>query len=100
MQAVSYQSKYIHACDITECVQPGSTTSVATPNYYSRIVTVGGDSKGKETIQFLENNNCRLQLIDVVSITTKCDIYVIVIPRYEYDIVVITRVRGEAEYEC
>jgi len=25
---------------------------------------------------------------------------VIVIPRYEYDIVVITRVRGEAEYEC
>ena len=26
--------------------------------------------------------------------------YVIVIPRYEYDIVVITRVRGEAEYEC
>jgi len=27
-------------------------------------------------------------------------IYVIVIPRYEYDIVVITRVRGEAEYEC
>ena len=27
-------------------------------------------------------------------------IHVIVIPRYEYDIVVITRVRGEAEYEC
>ena len=26
--------------------------------------------------------------------------YVIVIPWYEYDIVVITRVRGEAEYEC
>ena len=26
--------------------------------------------------------------------------FVIVIPRYEYDIVVITRVRGEAEYEC
>jgi len=26
--------------------------------------------------------------------------YVIVIPRYEYDIVFITRVRGEAEYEC
>jgi len=27
-------------------------------------------------------------------------IYVIVTPRYEYDILVITRVRGEAEYEC
>ena len=27
-------------------------------------------------------------------------LYFIVIPRYEYDIVVITRVRGEAEYEC
>jgi len=27
-------------------------------------------------------------------------IYVVVIPRYEYDIVVITRVQGEAEYEC
>ena len=27
-------------------------------------------------------------------------VYVILIPRYEYDIVVITRVRGEAEYEC
>ena len=27
-------------------------------------------------------------------------IQVIVIPRYEYDIVVITRVRGEAEYKC
>ena len=27
-------------------------------------------------------------------------IYVIVILRYEYDIVVITWVRGEAEYEC
>ena len=26
--------------------------------------------------------------------------YVIVISRYEYDIVVITRLRGEAEYEC
>ena len=27
-------------------------------------------------------------------------IHVIVIPRYEYDIVVITRVRGKAEHEC
>ena len=27
-------------------------------------------------------------------------IYVILIPQYEYDIVVIIRVRGEAEYEC
>ena len=27
-------------------------------------------------------------------------LYTVVIPRYEYDIVVITRVRGEAEYEC
>ena len=25
---------------------------------------------------------------------------VILIPRYEYDIIVITRIRGEAEYEC
>ena len=31
---------------------------------------------------------------------TWLSLYVIVIPRYEYDIVVITRVRGEAEYEC
>ena len=27
-------------------------------------------------------------------------VYVIVIPCYEYDIVVITQVRGEAEYKC
>ena len=30
----------------------------------------------------------------------KISVHVILIPRYEFDIVVITRVRGEAEYEC
>ena len=48
------------------------------------------------------NSNRHQTLIFDIPCSSKVwlGIYVIVIPRYEYDIVVITRVRGEAEYEC
>jgi len=45
---------------------------------------------------FSEAGRC----VNMPDYTLNGELQVIVIPRYEYDIVVITRVRGEAEYEC
>ena len=38
--------------------------------------------------------------MDIVVFEIYTKRYIILIPQYEYDIVVITRVWGKAEYEC
>ena len=56
---------------------------------------VGGSSHGKEFI-VTKGYHIPYSFMGYLSGV----LYVIVIPWYKYDIVVITRVQGEAKYEC